>query len=313
MGRIRTVVLMGGTSAEREVSLRSGQMAIDALNPDTYDAAALDTGQPDWIAQLLSGPRPDVAVIILHGPGGEDGVVQGLLQSLGIPFTGSGVMSSALCMDKELTKLVLRSEGIPVPQSFTLTAGDWDRTGMLELVQDLPLPMVIKPNRQGSTRGASKVTRREEVLPAIAEGLKYDTSVLLEEFVTGMEITACVLGGNDLEVLPLIEIVPQSGFYDYHDKYTPGATDEIIPARIPQRRAEEARKYALQAHRRLKCWGMSRTDMIVGETETRVLEVNTIPGLTATSLLPLAASAAGISMADLLGRLIDLARQRPEG
>ncbi len=309
----RAAVLVGGVSAEREVSLSSGKMVMEALDSDRYDAFRVDTGTQGWINSLLDGPRPDVALIILHGPGGEDGSVQGLLQTAGIPFTGSGVLASALCMDKELTKLVLRAEGLPVPKSVVVTRKDLDRPDFAPKASELPLPLIVKPNRQGSTLGTTLVSDGEKIAAAVEEALRFDTQVLLEEFVTGTEITVCVVGGEVPETLPVVEIVPQSGFYDYHDKYTPGATDEIVPARIPEARAEEARRYALAAHRRLKCWGMSRTDMIVGERQTWILEVNTIPGMAPTSLLPRAAAAAGMTLSMLLDRLIELAKERPEG
>ena len=313
VSRIRAAVLMGGTSAEREVSLSSGREVLEAMDPEVYDAVVVDPGKPGWAERLLALPRPEVAVICLHGPGGEDGAIQGFLQTLGIPFTGSGILSSALCMDKEAAKLVLQANGLPVPHSFTVTPVDRDRSNFRDVLAAMPLPLIVKPNRQGSTRGTAKVTEASQLLPAIDDALQYDTRVLLEEYAEGTEITAAVLGGEELEVLPLIEIIPQSGFYDYHDKYTPGATEEIVPARIPEQRAEQARQYALRAHQCLKCWGISRTDMIVGERQTWILETNTIPGMTPTSLVPRAAGAIGQSLGDLVRRLIELARTRPEG
>ena len=311
MSKIRAAVLMGGTSAERDISLSSARMVLGALDPAKYEIVDIDTGLPGWTDLVLREPRPEVALLILHGPGGEDGVVQGFLETAGIPYTGSGVLSSALCMDKELTKIVLQAEGIPVPHSFKFTRQDRQKPSFPEMVRELPVPLVVKPNRQGSTRGTTKVIDADQILVAVDAALGFDTEALLEEYVSGVEITACVLGGDDPQVLPLIEIVPQSGFYDYHDKYVPGACEEILPARIPDRRAEQARQYALKAHRRLKCWGMSRTDMIVGERQTWVLEVNTIPGMTPTSLLPRAAASVGLTLGDLLNELVDLALTQP--
>jgi D-alanine-D-alanine ligase len=313
VAKVRVAVVMGGASAEREVSLKSGQTALGSLDRGRYDVIVVDPGLPSWIQDLMTSPRPDVALLCLHGPGGEDGALQGFLQTVGIPYTGSGVTSSALCMNKDLTKTVLRAAQIPVPQSLAITEAERRSSDFASLVQALPLPLVVKPNRQGSTRGGSKVTDRSQVAQAVDNALAFDSLVLLEECVSGTEITVSVLGGDKPQALPIVEIIPQSGFYDYYDKYTPGATEEVVPARIPERRAEEARQYALSAHRRLGCWGVSRTDMIVAEHQTWVLEVNTIPGLTPTSLLPCAVRAAGMTMSALFDLLIDLARTRPEG
>jgi len=305
---------MGGTSAEREVSLSSGRMVLESMDREKYEIEAVDTGAPDWLLRLVPGPRPDVAVLCLHGPGGEDGAIQGCLETMGIPYTGSGVLSSALCMDKEMTKRVLRAEGLPTPQSLTVTAENRQRPGFRQIIESLPLPVVVKPNRQGSTQGTARVTDHARIAEAIDDALRYDAHILLEEYIAGTEITAAVIGGADLEALPLVEIIPQSGFYDYHDKYTPGATEEIVPARLSEKRAEEARHYAIRAHRSLQCWGLSRTDMIVGDRQTWILEVNTIPGMTPTSLVPRAAAAAGLSLGQLIDRLIGLATgQKDEG
>ena len=333
MTKRRVAVLMGGTSAEREVSLSTGRQILNALDPDKYIVCALDTATgrkflpavgleaslgtlhaADRTTEIQSLPqlplvapeeRPDVVFIALHGPGGEDGTVQGMLEVLGLPYTGSGVLASALAMDKAMCKRVLTSVGVRMPQDVTIRQGDKrPPTRSAALVP----PVIVKPNRQGSTIGMSIVRDPSELEQALLVAFGHDDTALVEQFITGTEITVPILGNDDLEVLPIVEIVPASGFYDYQAKYTPGATDEIVPARIPEIVAAEARRIACLCHRTLGCRGMSRTDMIVtSQNEVYTLEVNTIPGMTPTSLLPRSAQAAGLPFPRLLDRLIDLA------
>lgn len=332
MSKIRVAVLMGGTSAERAVSLSTGRQILNSLDPTRYRVHALDTAPgetplPAWhdalaeklvaadgsreLTSLLDLPlaseasRPDVVFIALHGPGGEDGTVQGALELMGIPYTGSGVLASALAMDKAMAKRVLNAAGVRMPQDIILKRGAAYRDDRFE---SMALPWIVKPSRQGSTIGMAVVSQRSELNSALATAWKYDDIALVEQFIQGTEITVPILGNDDLEVLPIIEIVPASGFYDYEAKYTPGATDEIVPARISPRLAAQAREIAATCHRTLGCRGMSRTDMIATASgELYTLEVNTIPGMTPTSLLPRAAEAAGMTFSQLLDRLIDLA------
>ncbi|MBV9851696.1 MAG: D-alanine--D-alanine ligase [Armatimonadetes bacterium] len=338
MTKRRVAVLMGGTSAEREVSLSTGRQILNALDPDKYIVCALDTATgrkflpavgleaslgtlhaADRTTEIQSLPqlplvapeeRPDVVFIALHGPGGEDGTVQGMLEVLGLPYTGSGVLASALAMDKAMCKRVLTSVGVRMPQDVTIRQGDKrPPTRSAALVP----PVIVKPNRQGSTIGMSIVRDPSELEQALLVAFGHDDTALVEQFITGTEITVPILGNDDLEVLPIVEIVPASGFYDYQAKYTPGATDEIVPARIPEIVAAEARRIACLCHRTLGCRGMSRTDMIVtSQNEVYTLEVNTIPGMTPTSLLPRSAQAAGLPFPRLLDRLIDLALERAD-
>jgi D-alanine-D-alanine ligase len=328
-GRLRVAVLMGGASAEREVSLSTGRQILNALDPDRYTVYALDTASgrtflPPGVTQPLAplpaadggaeitalpqlpqadpAARPDVVFIALHGRGGEDGTVQGMLEVLGLPYTGSGVLASALAMDKAMCKRVLAGAGVLMPRDRTVRRGEAVPEGAL------PLPLIVKPNAQGSTIGMTVVHEPEGLAAALDTAFRYDDVALVEQFISGTEITVPILGNDTLEVLPVVEIVPAKGFYDYEAKYTPGATDEIVPARIPESAAAEARQVARLCHRTLGCRGMSRTDMIVtpgGQVYT--LEVNTIPGMTPTSLLPRSAQAAGYSFPQLLDRLIDLA------
>lgn len=275
----------------------------------TADLTALAPLAPRAIERNSNQPGADVAFIALHGPGGEDGTIQGLLELLGIPYTGSGVLASALAMDKVVSKKLFRAEGIPTPpwQDFW-TNNCADATAIAkEMQSSLGLPLVIKPACEGSTIGISVARTEPELAPAIASAAAYGPHIFAEKFVAGTEITAGVLGNRNPQVLPLVEIVPASGFYDYEAKYTPGATDEIVPARIADRDAQRARELAVAAFEALGCRGIARVDMIVGRQGLTVLEVNTIPGFTETSLVPRAAQAAGIGFPQLLDRIIDLA------
>jgi len=339
---------MGGTSAEREVSLSTGRQVLAALDPERYDAFPVDTaaiqmrglgtpeapslpanGAEDWEAAappvavneisalpspadppLVGGNRPDVALICLHGRFGEDGTIQGMLELLGIPYTGSGVLASALAMDKTMSKKIFESEGIPTPPWITVRGRREADVYLRELLSGnarVNCPAVVKPSRQGSTIGISIVREREQMAAALDTALKFDSEVLIEKFVEGMEITGPVMGNEVLECLPLVEIVPNGGFYDYEAKYTPGATEEICPARLSPEQTRAAQELAARAHRALGCRGFSRTDMLIDADGIWVLEVNTIPGMTPTSLLPRSAEAAGMSFASLLDRMLALA------
>jgi D-alanine-D-alanine ligase len=246
----------------------------------------------------------DVVLIALHGTWGEDGRIQGLLDTLGIPYTGSGVLASALAMDKVMAKTVLRASGLDVPRGEVVrTASGAD----LERARRVGLPAFVKPVASGSSVGASIVRRTEDLEPAITEALRYDERALIEEYLQGKELTVAVIGNDDLTPLPVIEIVPKREFFDYHAKYDAGESDEICPARIPEDVARRAQDLAVRAHLALDCRGMSRTDFVWAGDRMVVLEVNTIPGMTANSLLPRAAKAAGIPFGELLTRLVDWA------
>jgi len=297
----KIAVLMGGTSAERDVSLSTGKQILGALDETRYAFTSLDTAEMPTLLKSLAEDRPDVAVIALHGKGGEDGTLQGLLDLLSIRYTGSGVLASALAMDKAMSKRVLTAAGVLMPQDTTLRRGE-------TLVGEIALPCIVKPNALGSTIGMAIARTSAEISPAVEAAFGYDDTVLIEQFITGTEITVPILGNAELEVLPIVEIVPKGGFYDYEAKYTAGATDEIVPARISETLAAEARRIAQLCHRTLGCRGMSRTDMIITpDGQIYTLEVNTIPGMTPTSLLPRSAESAGYTFAQLLDRLIALA------
>lgn len=332
MDKINVAVLMGGKSAEREVSLSTGRMILESLDPGKYNAFPVDTAvfghkaqesesvSSDTSVKMLpldvistsngSCPKPDVAFIALHGRFGEDGTVQGLLELLEIPYVGSGVLASALAMDKIMTRRMLDYSGIPVPKGIDVRPGVDLAELAVRVGAEMGYPVVVKPNRQGSTIGLSIVRDEADLEQSVRTAFDFDQDVLIEQFVKGTEITVSVIGNQDLQALPIVEIVPEGGFYDYHAKYTAGATDEIVPARIPEGPYHRAEELAIQCHKALGCRGMSRTDMIVDGDDIYILEVNTIPGMTPTSLLPRAAQAAGIEFPELLDRLINLALER---
>ena len=294
LGRKRIAVLMGGFSAEREISLRSGRMVLQALTRARVNAYGVDLRGWRQLAALPKS-RPDLALLCLHGTGGEDGTVQGALEWMGIPYSGSGVLASSLAMDKARAKERFRSLGLPTPPWALLgTPAD-------AVPARLRPPWVVKPNRQGSTVGITIVRRRNELAAAIRLAFRHDSLVLVEKFCPGREITVGVLGSA---ALPVLEIVPKRAFYDYVAKYSPGMSEHIVPARVPGRVRLRAQRLAVAAHRALGCRSVSRVDLIVGAGgRLDILEVNTIPGMTATSLLPDAARHVGISFEELVLRL----------
>jgi len=348
-------VLLGGPSPEREVSLRSGEQVVAALDRSRFDVLPVEISRegqwlprPDLL-QLAASPSPppdgtgapapastgtalihaargidevmgagtvDVAFIAMHGPYGEDGTVQGLLELLGIPYTGSGVLASALAMDKLRSRQVLQASGIPVPAYVVVDGGAWPdeqaATGR-RIARDLGYPCVVKPNAVGSSLGIT-VVRDEAALPAaVEEALAYGETVLVEEYLRGAELTCAVLEDRvtgEPRTLPVIEIVPEREFFTYEAKYVPGASQEIVPARISAAMEARAEQVALRVHRALGCEGYSRVDMFLSAGNIVALEANTIPGMTPGSLIPLAAQAAGITFPELLRTIIESGLRR---
>jgi len=305
MAKLTVALLAGGVSSEREVSLNSGHQVFAALDKARYEVLRFDpaTDLPLLVAQA---DRIDVALILLHGPCGEDGTIQGLLDLLDIAYQGSGVLGSALAMDKLVAKQLFEKAGLTVP---AYRVARWGQVlDPQTFVTDLGLPLVIKPAGAGSSVGMSIVRDTVDLPAALDLAFAHDTTVLVEQYIAGREITGAVLGNDDLQALPLIEIIPSEGhaFFDYHAKYTPGASHEICPAPIDPAATDQCQACALAAHRALNCLGYSRTDMMLFQGKVYVLETNTIPGMTATSLLPQAAAKAGLSFSQLLDRLITL-------
>ncbi len=301
---MKVAVLYGGTSGEREVSLSSGKGIINALEKKGHEVIGIDFN-PSKINELLT-LDVDVVFIGLHGRFGEDGRIQGLLDMLNIPYVGSGVLGSALAMNKVKAKRIMESVGIRVAKDQAINVETFSRENF---VLEIDYPVVVKPASEGSTIGITIANNEQELLTGIEEAFKHDEDVLIEEFIGGMEVTVSVLGKKGAEqALPVIEIVPKNKFYDYEAKYAPGGSDHIIPARVSDEITEYLQKNAVLAHQSLNCKTYSRTDFIVpfdGSLPV-VLEVNTLPGMTPTSLFPDAAKEIGLSYEDMIERLIEL-------
>ena len=285
-----------------------------ALQERIVKGSAGLTGANNALMPAGGQGRIDVAFVAIHGQWGEDGTIQGMLELLGIPYVGSGVLASALAMDKVMAKTVLAARGLEVPRGFVVATTDLPARDEWALAEagTIGYPLVVKPVRQGSSVGVIMVERPDDLLAAIRAGFDYDDRVLVEERLRGTELTVGVIDGPDgLEALPVIEIVTRHDFFDYKAKYDPALTDEICPARIPDELAALAQQTAMAAHRALDCRDFSRTDMIAtADGRLCVLEVNTIPGMTANSLLPKAARVHGIAFGDLCSRLIEAALAR---
>jgi len=302
---MKIALLIGGPSSEREVSFKTGEAVYKALKEENLNAVKIEVG--DSLTSLvdeLKKVSPDVVFIALHGRFGEDGVIQGILEYMSIPYTGSGVLASALSMDKVASKKLFASCGIPVPRYTIVRKPGWILPGELPL-DELRRPLVVKPACEGSTIGVSVVKKEDELESAIKKAYEYGDAVLIEEYISGRELTVGILGD---EPLPVVEVIPKTGFLDYRTKYTPGLSEQKIPAELPGKLYKRVQEMALLAHRALGCKGVSRVDFRLSEDETPyALEVNSIPGMTETSVLPKAAAAAGISFRELVVRILEYA------
>lgn len=307
---MKLAVLRGGPSAEREVSLRSGAQVESALRGRGHDVTAVDLDLNTW--DVLRDGGFECVFNALHGRMGEDGTVQGMLELLGLPYTGSGVLASALCMDKSRSNAVMAAAGLHIPEFEELEVKTGIGAELVErLVSRFGLPMVIKPVREGSTIGLTIAHDADQVASGLVLAARYDRRIMVQRFQSGTEITVGVLATPDLEVLPTLEIVSENPVYDYDAKYTEGRSHHIIPARIPEAARASAADASGRAFMLLGCAGMARVDIIVdAEGEPWLLEVNTVPGLTELSLLPDAARAAGIPFDALCQRLVDHAVER---
>jgi D-alanine-D-alanine ligase len=329
-------VIAGGRSSEHPISIASARSVLAALDPERYETATIEIGH-DGRWQLAEAPRAeleaapngtapaqetlpvvaestparvlgriDVALPILHGPFGEDGTVQGLLELAGVPYVGAGVAASAVCMDKDLCKAILRDRGIAVARNVTVRNGDAP-------AHPFPYPVFVKPARLGSSVGITKVHREDELVPAIELARRHDDKVLIEEFVAGTEVECGVLGNREPIASVVGEIVAHAEWYDYSAKYDEGGMDLIVPARIPAGIAERVQQIAVESFVATECEGMARIDFFVRPDEEVVVnEINTIPGFTATSVYAKLFEASGIPYAELLDRLIDFALERHE-
>ena len=298
----KIAVLLGGTSAEREVSLNSGTAVLNALRKQGYDAHPIDP--KTFPVATLKEQGFDRVFNILHGRGGEDGTMQGLLEQIGIPYTGCGVMASALTMDKMRTKMLWKAFGLPVAEMEIVTVENRATLNPEVVVKKLGLPLMVKPSLEGSSVGLTKVKTMEELESAVDLALKFDRTVLIEEWLAGDEFTVPVLDG---EVLPSIKIVPEGEFYDYEAKYISDNTQYFCPAGLTEAREQELRRLVKQAYDVVGCRGWSRIDVMAdAEGKFRLVEVNTNPGMTSHSLFPKSAATVGYSFEQLVEKILEL-------
>ena len=314
MGRLtnaRIGVLMGGRSSERDISLKTGQAVHQALIRQGYDAVAIDV--TDRLHRDLEDQKVAIAFLSLHGPGGEDGTIQGFLETLGIPYTGSGVRASAVGMHKAATKMLLAAHDVPLPAGTVVR--ECDRSSLAKVLKQtkLKLPIVVKPVSQGSTIGVTIVRRRTQWKEALALAHRYDPEAMVESYIPGHEATVSILGttAEGLTVLPAIEIVAPDGFYDFSAKYQKGKTQYLCPAPFPPKVMRHISELARRTYEALECEGAARVDFrITSRGRPYVLEINTVPGMTETSLLPMAAAQVGIAYDVLVERILQSALDR---
>ena len=297
-------VLMGGLSAEREVSLTGGRAAVQALEQRGYRVSPIDAGRD--LCQKLALTKPDVIYNALHGPYGEDGTVQGMLEILGIPYSHSGVLASALAMDKAMAKRIFEAAGLRCPESVMTTLDQLDQGDHMQP------PYVVKPNREGSSVGVTIVKDEKDRLP-LRNDWPYGPDIMVERYVEGRELTVSVLGsrGDDDRALGVTEVRPKQGFFDYHAKYTEGQTEHLLPAPLSPETYQKAMDDAVLAHRALGCRGVTRADFMLADDDPEalyLLEVNTQPGMTPISLVPEQAAHIGIDFGDLVEMLVEEAR-----
>ena len=301
----KVAVLFGGTSAEREISILSGTGVLEALRARGVDAHAFDPAGRDLVELKREGFAR--CFIALHGRHGEDGTVQGALELLGIPYTGSGVMASSVAMDKVMTKRIWQADGLPTPKYVRLAFDQQSREQVRAVPDVLGLPLIVKPPREGSSIGVTKVEGYSQMQDAVTLSAKYDADVLCEEFIEGEEVTCAVLGGGlDAHALPVVRIAPPEGGYDYQNKYFTDDVKYHCPSGLPEAEERAVQQITLAAYRTLGCRGWGRADLMIRASDRKafLLEMNTSPGMTTHSLVPMSARAAGIAYEDLCVRLV---------
>jgi D-alanine-D-alanine ligase len=308
---MKVAILKGGSSLERGVSLRSAARVEDAVGALGHEAIGIDVGRE--LVSRLRSERPDVVFIALHGPGGEDGTVQELLEILALPYTGPGVAACALCMDKVAAKHEMRAAELPTPDWAAFNATAFRELGAADTLEEiearLGFPLVVKPASQGSSLGVEFASSRDEVPEALVAAFSYDDRVLLERYVKGRELAVSVIGG---EALPVVEAIPrEEDFFNFEARYEIGRTEYVCPADLGDAQTQRVRELATATYEALGCSGFARVDLMLGDDDPEVLEVNAIPGLTDTSLFPMAAEAAGIDFTELVERILASARERP--
>jgi D-alanine-D-alanine ligase len=305
MPKIKIAIISGGWSREKEVSIKSGKAVYGALNKEKFEVSIYD---PSIDLELLLREKHsiDLAFILLHGKLGEDGCIQGLLSLLEIPFVGSGVAASAMASNKKIAKDIYRTSGLSVIDDVVIEKGLAFSAD--DIIKKLGQNTIVKPVSEGSSFGISVCNNQEELLQGIETAFSYDREIIIEKFLKGREVTCCVLGNDSLETLPVVEVIPSNNhqFFNYEAKYKTGGAIEICPAELPASILEKITHTAKAAHHALRCRVWSRTDMIIYDNKVFVLETNTIPGMTESSLFPLAARSAGLSLSQLLEKLISL-------
>ena len=307
--KLKITVIYGGTSSEREVSLRSGKAVYNALRRAGFESVELFDLRRDTVKDIHMLDT-DLAYLALHGKGGEDGCIQGMLELLGIPYTGSGVLASASCMDKIRTKEILEKNGLPTPAFVKVSRSEVDDRGLLtkRLVSEIGLPMVLKSPCEGSSIGVYIARTAEDVEGYAKEVFSLGDTLLCEAFADGVEVTLPVMGNGDAVTLPIIEITSENEFYDFESKYTQGMCKHILPARISESQADEVARIGRSAYTALGCAGLARIDFIIDKTRgPMVIEINTLPGMTDMSLFPDSARHAGVSFEELVTKIVGYA------
>ncbi|MFH1601943.1 MAG: D-alanine--D-alanine ligase [Candidatus Shapirobacteria bacterium] len=309
MARLRVAVIMGGGGSEHDVSLATGREAIRNLNKAKYQTFPLTVSPKDdnWLAYFMNLKKKekiDLCFLALHGSFGEDGTIQGMLDFLGIAYTGSGVLASALGMNKIFFKKLMVAEGLTVPKSICVSNKE---KFTLKKIYNLGASWVVKPACQGSSVGVSIVLDKKDLKNSLKKAFSYDKQAIIEEYLLGKEVSCAVLGNDSPYALPVIEICPKGKFFDYWAKYIPGECKEIVPARLSKKTTSQVQKLAVEVYKAVGCRGYGRVDMIIKEKKPYILEINTLPGLTPTSLLPQEAKAAGINYSQLLDLIIGYA------
>ncbi|RKY30559.1 MAG: D-alanine--D-alanine ligase [Candidatus Omnitrophota bacterium] len=301
---MKIVILAGGDSSEREISLRSGKEVFNALKKKGHELFLLDPVEENFCEKILK-IKPDCVFIALHGGKGEGGIIQGFLETLNIPYTGSDTLSSAICLNKLISKKILKFHKIPTPDFIVV-----DKSFSPEKIP-FKYPVVVKPASQGSTIGIKIVEKESELYKAIKEAFNYDNEVFIEKYIDGKEVTVSIIGNENPKVMPIIEIITPTGFYDYKAKYTPGGSIHKIPPDLPENVIKKVEDVAIKAYKAVKCSGFARIEIIVSKKGTPyILDINTIPGLTKTSLFPDSAKAAGIPFEELCEKIINLALEK---
>lgn len=308
MNKIKVAVLMGGKSSEHEISILSGQQVVANLNQNKYEVFPVVISKTgDLKINSILNKKVDLVFIAMHGPYGEDGTIQGMLELMDIHYTGSGVLASALGMDKIKFRKIIEIENIPIPKYIVVNKNE----KMKKLKALGGFPYFVKPHDQGSSVGASIAKNKNELKKSLNEAFKYSNKVLIDEYIKGRELTCSIIGNEKPIALPVLEIIPKKGnFFDYKSKYVEGGSNEIIPEDIPNRLIEKVKELSIEVFKAISCRGFARVDFLLKAGKLYVLEINTIPGLTQMSLLPKSAKAFGLTYSQLLDKIIKLALEK---